>query len=141
LTQPLRFENRSPSIEGSIVSSPLIAHLLDDQGRDPAGLLTADVRFRSPFADYEGRDTVARLFRAIPRVFEDVDVVETLAGADETRVTILHGQMAGEAADAVVFERHAADGRASDIMILVRPLPATKAVIARMGQLLEDAGR
>ena len=123
------------------MSTPLISHLVDGTAGDPSGLLTADVRFRSPFADYEGRDTVARLFQAIPKVFEAVDVVETLTAADGRQATVVHGQMAGEVADAVVYERHDPDGRVSDMMILVRPLRATKAVIARMGQLLEDPGR
>jgi hypothetical protein len=52
---------------------------------------------------------------------------------------VLHGRMAGEVGDAIVYERYAPDGRICDIMILIRPLRTTKSAIARMGRLLEAA--
>ena len=57
------------------MSSPLVAHLMNAEPADVPSLLADDVRFRSPFAEYEARDTIARLFTVMPAVFDELVVV------------------------------------------------------------------
>jgi hypothetical protein len=120
--------------------SVLVDHLLHAApGADAGALLTDDVRFASPFADYAGREALARLLAVMPRVFDELAVVRELRGEDDEVAVVLRGRIGDEVVDVVLDERRAADGRVRDAMLLTRPLAGTKAAIRRMGTLL-DAG-
>jgi hypothetical protein len=108
--------------------------------RGRAVALGDDVRFRSPFAEYEGRDTIARLFTVMPAVFDDLALVRELRGDDREVAAVLRGRIGDEPVDVIVDERYAVDGRVSEAMLVTRPLAATKAAITRMGALLESDG-
>jgi hypothetical protein len=123
------------------MSSPLVAHLVNAAPADVPSLLTEDVRFRSPFAEYEGRDTIARLFTVMPAVFDELALVRELRGDDREVAAVLRGRIGDQSVDVIVDERYAVDGRVSEAMLVTRPLAATKAAIRRMGALLETEGR
>jgi hypothetical protein len=119
------------------MSSPLVAHLMNAAPADVPSLLAEDVRFRSPFAEYEGRDTIARLFAVMPAVFDELALVRELRGDDREVAAVLRGRIGDEPVDVIVDERYAIDGRVSEAMLVTRPLVGTKAAIRRMGALLE----
>jgi hypothetical protein len=123
------------------MSSRLVAHLMNPAPADVPSLLADDVRFRSPFAAYEGRDTIARLFTVMPAVFDELALVRELRGDEREIVSVLRGRVGDEPLDVIVDECHAADGRVSDAMLVTRPLAGTKAAIRRMSALLETEGR
>jgi hypothetical protein len=117
--------------------SVLVQHLLDaDATADPRTLLAEHVRFRSPYADYAGREAIAPLLAVMPQVFDELAIVRELRGEDGEVAVLLHGRIGDEEVDVVIDERHAADGRVADAMLLTRPYAGTKAVIRRMGVLL-----
>jgi hypothetical protein len=123
------------------MSSPLVAHLMNATPTDVSTLLSDDVRFRSPFAVYEGRDRIARLFSVMPAVFDELVLVRELRGDDSEVAAVLRGRIGDEPVDVIVDERYAIDGRVSEAMLMTRPLAGTTAAIRRMGALLEtDAG-
>jgi hypothetical protein len=76
------------------MSSPLVAHLMNAAPADVPSLLADDVRFRSPFAEYEGIDTIARLFAVMPAVFDELALVRELRGDDRELAAVLRGRMA-----------------------------------------------
>jgi hypothetical protein len=122
------------------MSSPLVDHLMNATPADLPSLLADDVRFASPFAEYEGRDAIARLFTVMPAVFDELALVRELRGDDREVAAVLHGRIGDEPVDVIVDERYASDGRVSEAMLLTRPLAGTKAAIRRMGVLLETDG-
>jgi SnoaL-like protein len=122
------------------MSSPLVAHLMNATAADLPSLLADDVRFASPFAEYEGRDAIARLFSVMPAVFDELALVRELRGDDREVAAVLHGRIGDEPVEVIVDERYASDGRVSEAMLVTRPLAATKAAIRRMGALLEPDG-
>jgi hypothetical protein len=122
------------------MSSPLVDHLMNATPADLPSLLADDVRFASPFAEYEGRDAIARLFSVMPAVFDELALVRELRGDDREVAAVLHGRIGDEPVDVIVDERYASDGRVSEAMLLTRPLAGTKAAIRRMGVLLETDG-
>ncbi|WP_027006091.1 hypothetical protein [Conexibacter woesei] len=103
--------------------------------------LAAGVRFASPFADYAGAERVAPLLAVMPDVFDELAVVRELRGDDDEVAVLLRGRCGDETVDVMVDERHDDAGAVSDMMIMVRPLSGTKAVIARMGALMRDTDR
>ena len=119
------------------MSSPLVAHLMNAAPADVASLLADDVRFRSPFGDYEGREAIAPLFTVMPAVFDELTLVRELRGDDREVAAVLRGRIGDEPVDVIVDERYAADGRVSEAMLVTRPLAGTKAAIRRMGALLQ----
>jgi hypothetical protein len=119
------------------MSSPLVAHLMNVAPTDVPSLLADDVRFASPFADYEGRDAIARLFSVMPGVFDELVLVRELRGADREVAAVLRGRIGDEPVDVILDERYAIDGRLAEAMLVTRPLAGTKAAIRRMGALLE----
>jgi hypothetical protein len=112
--------------------SLVVDHLL----HHAAPPLADDVRFRSPFAEYEGRERIAALLSVMPDVFDALEVQRELSGADGEVAVLLHGRVGDEEVDVLVDERRDASGAVVDMMIMTRPLRGTKAAIARMGALL-----
>jgi hypothetical protein len=98
--------------------------------------LAADVRFRSPFAEYAGRERIAALLAVMPDVFDALEVERELRGDAGEVAVLLHGRVGDEDVDVLVDERRDDGGAIADMMIMTRPLNGTKAVIARMGALL-----
>lgn len=115
--------------------SALVSHLLSPTPAGVDAALHDDVTFRSPYAEYAGRERIAHLFAVMPGVFDELAAVRELDGA-ETHATVLRGRIGDLAADAVLEERRDPDGRVREAMLLVRPHAAATAAIRRMGTLL-----
>lgn len=104
-------------------------------------LFTEDVIFRSPvvFMPYEGREALALLLGTVAEVFEDfryTDQVETGTSAVlvfKARV----GDREVEGADFLYFDE---DGRAKEMMVMIRPLSGAMALAETMKARLEAAG-
>jgi hypothetical protein len=128
-TAVLRFYIRS-------MTTPLTSHLADPLPDGATQLFADDIRFSSPFADYQGRATVARLFTHIPHVFDELQVRRELAGEREI-ATVLHGRIADEPADAILDERYDEDGRIQELTLMLRPYAAVKLAMRRMHDALE----
>jgi hypothetical protein len=118
------------------MTTPLTSHLADPLPDGATELFADDIRFASPFADYRGRATVARLFTHIPQVFDELHVRRELAGERET-ATVLHGRIADEPADAILDERYDEDGRIQELTLMLRPYAAVKIAMRRMRDALQ----
>lgn len=114
-----------------------------------SALVRDDVRFRSPYADYEGRADVTHVIRLIARVLDDVQAtggdnpVPGAAGArpsaPRSRTTRLTATIRGEPAQGVLCEDVDASGRLAEAMLLLRPYHELRAAIHAMRELLEGA--
>ncbi|WP_329339861.1 nuclear transport factor 2 family protein [Streptomyces sp. NBC_01352] len=106
-----------------------------------AALLAENVVFTSPvvFKPYEGRAITAAILRAVSQVFEDLTYTREIAnpdGRDHAFVftaTVDGKQLTG--CDLLHFDE---DGRIDDIMVMVRPLSAARALSEAMGARFEQ---
>ena len=114
-------------------------HLVEVLG-DPelAGLdelLTDHVRFRSPYADYAGRDEVGHLFGLIRQVL--VELQPTLQLADDAHtVTMFDARVPGEQVQGVLYEEHDGSGRLVDATLTLRPYAGLRAAMRAMQELM-----
>jgi hypothetical protein len=109
--------------------------LRDTAGRD---LLAEEITFLSPFAGYHGREDVSHLFGLIARVLQRPTI--SASATDGTLMyTSLTGTVNGHALEAVVCERHDADGRLAHATLFLRPYRGLRAATDEMGRLLADA--
>jgi hypothetical protein len=103
-------------------------------------LFTEDVSFRSPvvFKQYEGRDAVAMLLRAVSQVLEDF----RYTGQTETdgTATLMFSARIGERELEGIDLLHFDDeGRINDMAVYVRPLSGIQALAEAMQRKLEEA--
>jgi hypothetical protein len=93
-------------------------------------LLAEDVVFRSPavFKPYTGRETVAKILRAVFDVLEDLRYTDELEGVG---IDGLQG---------IDLLRRDADGQIAEFTVMIRPATGLIAVAERMGPALETAG-
>src|SRR5438067_1493555 len=98
-------------------------------------LLSDDVVFHSPVADYRGRDAVSTLLVTIGTVVDDIRVRREVVQGPEI-VTFVEGDIGGRAVDGVIDQVHDADGRISEITLMLRPLDALLEGVKRMGAAL-----
>ncbi len=112
--------------------------LRGDGGGAPAGYLREDVRFRSPYADYHGRDDVRHLAGLIAQVLTDVEASRRVVDGRCT-LTVLHARVGERSIEGVLCEDHDGDGRLADSMLVLRPLDALRAAIDRMRARLAEA--
>ena len=103
-------------------------------------LLAEDVVFRSPvvFKPYEGREALKVLLGAVAQVFEDfryVDQVETV----DTAVLVFKARVGERELDGVDVLHFDAEGRVSDLMVMVRPMSGVNALAEAMARQLEAA--
>ncbi len=104
-------------------------------------LFTADVVFRSPavFKPYEGRGAMGVILAAVAEIFEDfryTDQVET----GDTAVLIFAARVGEREVNGVDVLRFDADGRITELMVMIRPLSGLNAVVEAMGRKLAAAG-
>lgn len=112
------------------------------EAADPAPILrafAADIQLHSPALigppEYRGRDVVEPIVRLAMRVLEDVRVTDLLTRGDsETGGAVFDARIVGLPAQGFVMLR-ARDNRVSEITLLIRPLPALRAFVTRMGEL------
>ena len=133
---PLRLYNRG--MAGSSCSSPEYPILLRAlEHPEPTTLLADDVSFSSPFAEYHGRADVAHLFSLIGRVLTEPAIIVSATDGGWT-YTSLTARADGHELEAVVRERHDADGRLVHATLFLRPYRALRAAIDAMGRLLAE---
>lgn len=109
---------------------------------DPAAveaLLADDVVFISPvaFKPYAGKAITAAILRAVFEVFDDFHYVREFADADG-HALIFEAKVDGLAITGCDFLRHDADGKVTELMVMVRPMRAAQALAARMGERFDQ---
>lgn len=102
---------------------------------------TEDVVFRSPvvFKPYVGRDSLRMLLSAVVQVFEDFRYTDQIEEGD-VAVLLFQARVGDREVDGVDVLRFAPDGRARELMVLVRPMSGMNALAGEMQRMLEAAG-
>ncbi|MFE9810535.1 nuclear transport factor 2 family protein [Streptomyces sp. NPDC005548] len=107
-------------------------------------LLADDVVFTSPvaFKPYPGKPITAAILRGVWRVFSDFRYVREIAGADSRDHALVFTAKVGDkeinGCDFLHFDE---DGRIDELMVMVRPLSAARALSAAMGAEFEQISR
>jgi hypothetical protein len=108
---------------------------------DPEPILATfadDVQLHSPALigpEYRGRDVVTSIVRPAMQVLEDVRVTDLVQTGDGATGGVVFDARVGELpAQGFVLLRSKGE-RVSEITLLLRPLPALRAFVARMGEL------
>lgn len=108
---------------------------------DPAPIVatfTDDVQLHSPALispDYRGRPVVGSIVAAALQALEDVRVTDVMRSADGTTGgLVFDARVRGLSAQGFVLLRTQGD-RVREITLLLRPLPALRAFVERMGEL------
>jgi hypothetical protein len=99
-------------------------------------LLSEDVVFHSPVADYRGRADVAHLFATIASCVTDPRPHEELTGTASTATTFA-ATVGGRQLDGVLVQRCAVDGLLLEATLLLRPLAVLKTAITGMRAALD----
>lgn len=110
--------------------------MLTGQAEGQARVPYADtVRFRSPFTDYQGRETVAGLVELICQVLEEVDIDVQLSNSTTTMSTFT-AKVGEEPIQGVLVERDDDSGRLEEAMLTVRPYRGLRSAMAAMEGLM-----
>ena len=115
----------------------LLEALAGQDARALGELVAEDVRFRSPAADYAGRDDVVHLLATIGGVVSDVRSTRTLVDGRST-TTFLTALLGDRALQGVLDEHHDEAGRVTEAMLLLRPYPVLRAAMGAMQARLAD---
>jgi hypothetical protein len=116
----------------------LIDALVDPSSTGVEATFGDHVRFRSPYADYEGRADVTHLVGLIRGVLVDVEPVERLR--DQTAmISLFDARVADEDVQGMLFERHDDAGRLVDAMLTIRPYSGLRAAFKAMQARMEEA--
>lgn len=99
--------------------------------------LHPDVVFRSPavFTPYEGRDTVMGLLTHVVEVLQDFSYTDELEG-DGTHALIFKAQVGDKAVEGLDHLTLDADGKVTQLVVMIRPLSGLIAVAQEMGARL-----
>jgi hypothetical protein len=115
------------------------------EAEDPDALTEAladDVVFRSPavFKPYEGKQVVgAILTQGAMKVFEDFRYVDQLEDSDVATL-IFEARVGDRRLDGLDLLRFDADGKVSELMVMVRPMSGLNALAEAMARTFEEAG-
>jgi hypothetical protein len=101
-----------------------------------APLLSDDVIFHSPVADYRGRADVAHLLATIASCVTDPRPHEELTGTASTATTFA-ATVDGRQLDGVLVQRCTVDGLLLEATLLLRPLAVLRISIAGMRAALD----
>jgi len=115
--------------------SRLLAAIAARDGEALTGLLADDVVFHSPVQTYRGRDQVIHLFVHIGRILESVQETRRVDG-----VTFFHAQVEEHPLDGMLDEQTGADGRVTEVTLMLRPLASLQASVARLTRALAETG-
>jgi hypothetical protein len=104
-------------------------------------LLAEDVVFRSPavFKPYEGRETVAKILRAVFDVLEDLRYTDELEGPG-IHGLLFEARVGDRELQGIDLLRSDATGHIVEFTVMIRPATGLIAVAERMGPALEAAG-
>ena len=89
------------------------------------------VRFRSPYADYQGRADVAHLVGLIRDVLVDVEPVHRLHDR-ATTISLFEARVAEERVQGLLFEQHDDAGQLVDATLTIRPYAGLRAAMKAM---------
>jgi hypothetical protein len=111
--------------------------LVDAIRRSDRDALTAvvahDVVFHSPVQTYRGREQVVHLLATIGGVLDGLEVTREVDG-----VSFIAAHVGEHPVDGVLVERAGADGRIAEITLMMRPLAALQAAVARLTRTLAE---
>ena len=96
-------------------------------------MLAEDVVFHSPVQTYRGRDQVVHLLTIIGTVLDAADVTREVDG-----ITFFSAYVEEHPVDGVLVQRDDEYGRIAEITLMLRPLAALQAVVARMARALAE---
>ena len=117
----------------------MLIDLLTDSSIDgPDALFAEQTRFRSPFADYRGREDVVHLVGHIRRVLTDARTVRQFGDADTT-VSVFEARVGEHEVQGVLVEERDDVGRLADVMLTVRPYAGLRAAMGAMQALLDES--
>lgn len=119
-----------------VVALPLTDLLSAASPAEVAPLLSDDVVFHSPVADYRGRADVAHLLATIASCVTGPQPQEELTGAASTATTFA-AAVGERRIDGVLVQRCADDGLLLEATLLLRPLAVLKSAIAGMRAALD----
>ena len=104
-------------------------------------LLAEDVVFRSPavFKPYQGRETVAKILRAVFDVLEDLRYTDELEGPGIDGL-LFEARVGDRELQGIDLLRRDAGGHIAEFTVMIRPATGLIAVAERMGPALEAAG-
>jgi hypothetical protein len=122
----------------SNASRTRLVDALADRSIDIAAMLAQHTRFRSPYADYRGREDVVHLVDQIRHVLGDLHRHRQLADA-RTTMTAFEARVGDEAVQGVLVEERDDDGRIADAMLTVRPYAGLRAAMRAMQALMEES--
>ena len=113
------------------------------EARDLAAMEAAlhpDVVFRSPavHTPYEGREKTLELLGHVVEVFEDFRYVDELGG-DGTHALVFEARVGDRRLQGWDYLRTDADGRVTELTVMIRPLSGLIAVAQAMQARLEAA--
>ncbi|WP_330178710.1 nuclear transport factor 2 family protein [Nocardia sp. NBC_01503] len=105
-------------------------------------LLSDDVVFISPvaFKPYPGKAITAAILRGVMRVFEDFRYVREIADGRE-HALLFETKVEGKYVGGCDFLKFDADGKITELMVMVRPLSGANALAAAMGAQFEQIQR
>ncbi len=103
--------------------------------------LAEDVSFSSPvvYKAYEGRDATMVLLEAVSQVFEDFTYLDKIEGESSAALIFRArvGEREVEGLDHLTFN---ADGRVTELRVMVRPMSGMHALAEAMRERLEASG-
>ena len=90
-----------------------------------------DVRFRSPYADYQGRADVAHLVSLIRDVLIDIEPMHRLHD-QATTISLFVARVAEDSVQGLLFEQHDDAGQLVDATLTIRPYAGLRAAMKAM---------
>jgi SnoaL-like domain len=103
-------------------------------------LFAEDATFRSPvvFKQYEGRDTIAMILRAVAEVSDDFRYTDQVENGD-TAVLVFEARVGDRELNGVDILHFDAEGKIEKMMVMVRPMSGLQALAQAMEQRLAAA--
>jgi SnoaL-like domain len=96
-------------------------------------MLAEDVVFHSPVQTYRGRDQVVHLLGIIGTVLDSTEVTREVDG-----IILFAAYVEEHPVDGVLVHRVDEHGRITEITVMLRPLAALQAAVARMARALAE---
>ena len=113
------------------------------ESRDPDAMeaaLAEDVTFRSPvvYKAYEGREATMFVLRAVFEVFEGFEYLDAADG-DSSSMLIFRARVGDKEIEGLDHLLYDAEGRVSELRVMVRPMSGMYALADAMRRKLEAA--
>lgn len=135
---PLRLYNRGVPLPDLDRVSTLVDLLAGADAGSVVSLISDDVVFSSPVAEYRGRADVVHLLGCIARVLRDLAPTgESSDGV--SRLTTLTARVGEHPVEGVLREYHDDAGQLTHATLFLRPYTALRAAIKEMSKLLAGA--